>query len=106
QLPVPSLQLLLLLVFLCPLFAAHRQPPNGPLYYMIFYFLKELYDTTVAVDLFIYKTPVGFYVFNVLPRYRSGCKDAINFNTCQVLFSLFLYLFFIRKFQKTTALFD
>ena len=42
------------------------------------------------------KIPEDYYFFNLLPRSRSGCKDAINFNACQVLFSLIFSLFFSR----------
>jgi hypothetical protein len=56
---------------------------------MIFYFLKELIDTTVAVDLFISKIPQDSTFFNVSLPYRSGCKDANFFDIRQVLFSLF-----------------
>jgi hypothetical protein len=34
--------------------------------------------------------------FNHLPRCGSGCKDAIIFNACQVLFSLIFRLIFSR----------
>jgi len=40
---------------------------------------RELYFKNLSV----------LYFFNLLPRCRSGCKDATNFDTCQVLFSLY-----------------
>jgi len=84
---------------------------------MIFYFLKELYRYHCRSGSVLFSHPemINFSYFILpkfapgifaLPRYRSGCKDAIIFNICQVLFSLFLYLFLTRKLQKTTALFD
>jgi hypothetical protein len=53
---------------------------------------------------FVLENPRGFLFFNALLRCRSGCKGAIIFNSCQVLFSLFLNLFFRFVFQLTTAI--
>ena len=73
---------------------------------MIFYFLKELYDTTVAVDLFIYKIPQD----SMFSTFCLVTEAAAKMRLIQILVKCYFHFFNIyflsRKFQKTTALFD
>jgi hypothetical protein len=56
---------------------------------------RELYFKNLAVLNFL----------TVLPRCRSGCKDAIILIACQVLFSLISAYFFISESLKKRRLF-
>ena len=69
---------------------------------MIIYLIKERLQNSVAENLF--KNPLGSLIFYLLPRCRSGCKDAIILNACQVLFSLiFKSFFYFAKIKKLHA---